>query len=103
MLFRSGQSVWGPVAVDLSQVSEEGALQVPVSLELELKEGDTLRLVAYQRDSLGRDWLERTEYVVREEQGELLLTVWDVIFPYRVPLRGDWASLDSDASLWKTN
>lgn len=102
-VYWNGQSVWGPVAVDLSQVSEEGALQVPVSLELELKEGDTLRLVAYQRDSLGRDWLERTEYLVREEQGELFLAAWDVIFPYRVPLRGEWASLDSDASLWKTN
>lgn len=100
-LYHNGGAVWGPIAVDLSQTSGDRTVQVPISIELEVEAGDVLRLVAYDRDSLGRDWLERIcEYFVEAGPEGPLLVARDQIIPYRMPLVSDWASLDSDSTYW---
>lgn len=100
-IYRNGGAVWGPVAVDLSQTYDGGTLRVPISTELKLEVGDVLRLVAYDRDSLGREWLERIcEFFVEAGPEGPLLVVRDQIIPYRMPLASDWASLDSDGAYW---
>ena len=83
-LYHNGGAVWGPVAVDLSQTSDGGTLRVPLSAELEVEAGDVLRLVAYDRDSLGREWLERIcEFFVEAGPEGPLLAARDQIIPYR--------------------
>lgn len=76
--YQNGRPVWGPERIALSQAGADGRLEVPLSLALELKDGDRLHLAGYSTDTLGRTWLEVLDwYRVKEDGGALRLIAMD--------------------------